>query len=741
MGIEQEIVKHLELCAALMSDPQMLRKHPGIVADQFLAAKGSIEALGVFLQPRPEDKCDCHAHGWMDLGVIKNGIGQLVAKTLATHLGIVRLDKFPCVVEVDFKSVVDVPGSENYTIREIKETNCMGSIVLLYYYLYWYLFLIRMNQRIDPLYCTESQLNIDRLISGLPKAREFLEFRSLGGAFVAVANEDRNVVKTKYDALQNARVTGPFMFPAHVKLAVPNGAQNRKTMLIAAYRRALATNLRTGRMVDAYIEFPDVFENAAPSLVIYDTITVDTILRGMTAMGGMASVFERGDAIQKWKDMHAPVPVAGKDGVEVSKYNGKIGRILSGPPYSVDDAHWKENGTKACVYDYCSAALMMDVCRSFQKLAELVGALASPASPSVATYLHLVLRDLAGYSAEVRALTEHLQTKRRGELVELDEKDQGFVDRLEADLTFYEATHKFQKGSDRKTISLWLDEFKSLYPTRQTGVSGDFNRRTFLLDFGVGEEGCSAAKWLAVVQSEMIACKLVDDADVEAFNTAYALVLIATFMRNSCMVTRGGASLTELMKKAVHSPGFINLPVLYGAGKDMYSKDPTNHQDRCRALHDTNLGGFTSVLMGEFLSAMVTAAKLKEQCDFGAYTAGITALNTKVDGMQARTTTLAEIESFALAQQKTLSELTTASTRFDRHPALMWQVTYKGDGDGDTTNIKRFDKIRDRSRRRTADPTNSERFFQSQMELQADSLKVLREATGYIKVLSEKAKE
>jgi hypothetical protein len=145
--------------------------------------------------------------------------------------------------------------------------------------------------------------------------------------------------------------------------------------------------------------------------------------------------------------------------------------------------------------------------------------------------------------------------------------------------------------------------------------------------------------------------------------------------------------------------------------------------------------------MGEFLSAMVTAAKLKEQCDFGAYTAGITALNTKVDGMQARTTTLAEIESFALAQQKTLSELTTASTRFDRHPALMWQVTYKGDGDGDTTNIKRFDKIRDRSRRRTADPTNSERFFQSQMELQADSLKVLREATGYIKVLSEKAKE
>ena len=50
-----------------------------------------------------------------------------------------RLEKFPCVLEVDFKeSIAGEP--DNYTTREIRETNCMASIVLLYYYLYWYLF-------------------------------------------------------------------------------------------------------------------------------------------------------------------------------------------------------------------------------------------------------------------------------------------------------------------------------------------------------------------------------------------------------------------------------------------------------------------------------------------------------------------------------------------------------------------------------------------------------------------------
>ena len=74
MGKEDDIIRHLDLCALLMSDPKIMTKYPDIVVSQFHAAKASIETLGAFLTARSVDPCGCHTRGWMDLSIISNGI-------------------------------------------------------------------------------------------------------------------------------------------------------------------------------------------------------------------------------------------------------------------------------------------------------------------------------------------------------------------------------------------------------------------------------------------------------------------------------------------------------------------------------------------------------------------------------------------------------------------------------------------------------------------------------------------
>jgi hypothetical protein len=186
MGVEKEIVKHLKLCANLMSDPDTLREYPEIVANQFWVAKSSIEVLNQFLVPKTVDKCDCHDRNWLDSSIISRGIGILVTKTLKTHMDVVRKrqDDFPRIVRELLRSPLEIVP-ENYLVREVKEANCMGSIILLYYYLYWYLLLILMNKRFsgDALYCDGGQLDVKWLINNLPKSHDFLEFRHLGDCF------------------------------------------------------------------------------------------------------------------------------------------------------------------------------------------------------------------------------------------------------------------------------------------------------------------------------------------------------------------------------------------------------------------------------------------------------------------------------------------------------------------------------------------------------------------------------
>ena len=59
---------------------------------------------------------------------------------------------------------------------------------------------------------------------------------------------------------------------------------------------------------DFDVELPQQFHDK-PSILLYNFITAEVIMYGMSVMGGMASVFERQSAVQKWEDMHSPIQI------------------------------------------------------------------------------------------------------------------------------------------------------------------------------------------------------------------------------------------------------------------------------------------------------------------------------------------------------------------------------------------------------------------------------------------------
>lgn len=207
--IEDEIVRQLHLCAALMSDPLIMLEQSGMVADHFDSAMKKIETLQEFLHP-PRDPCE--RNNWLDSSILTKGVKRMVGLVLAKHMeplrwmtpkqlreaelrgdGTVKTQRnsAPLIFERIFdKEARKRPGEESLISRDIKETNCMASLVLLYYYLHWHVLLILLNYRIHP--CiggnesrVDQRLNIDKLLRELPKFSDTFELRPIRSFFAA----------------------------------------------------------------------------------------------------------------------------------------------------------------------------------------------------------------------------------------------------------------------------------------------------------------------------------------------------------------------------------------------------------------------------------------------------------------------------------------------------------------------------------------------------------------------------
>lgn len=204
LHIEDDITKQLHLCVALMSDPLIMREQSAMVADHFKSAMNKIEQLQMFLRP-PDDVCA--RHDWLDSSILTVGVKRMVALVLAKQMEPMHWktpkqlrcscrkndhvvenpqNSAPQVFDREFRQDEDDKKhnqcDETLLAREIKETNCMASLVLLYYYLNWHILLIMLNFINHP--CiggrdSERVLDFDKLLKNLPGMADTFELRSI----------------------------------------------------------------------------------------------------------------------------------------------------------------------------------------------------------------------------------------------------------------------------------------------------------------------------------------------------------------------------------------------------------------------------------------------------------------------------------------------------------------------------------------------------------------------------------
>jgi len=376
-----DIADQLHHCAALMSDPQTMRNRSDTVAKQITLTAGRIEQLKVYLQ-KPADLSQ-NSH-WFDKSIL-GGVDYLVYETVKRHLTPLYRDfKFPCVfheslhiVSTKSETKVDLNDEvlgESLTEREIKETNCMGAFVLLFYSLYWHVALIAINRNENPgVYLSGEGEDEDvdfqaELWSRLPSSDHLFEYRRFSEILnnqtkTGAAIEwklfddimiDRGLAETN---VPKERVSNAMKIMRHVfqktsdpmKRQQPNGADEEEG------EGAEETTSETNSMIYACLG--------------------DCIRSRLDWFGHVMSTFEVQDNISKWEDMCRSFVVQSdsRDTHEKCKYKYEycLYEVITKKPYSPFDVpkDRKKSLRKFAVYDYGSVSLMMDVLKTLIPLA------------------------------------------------------------------------------------------------------------------------------------------------------------------------------------------------------------------------------------------------------------------------------------------------------------------------------------------------------------------------------------
>jgi len=379
MPVLKEISNQFRLCVALMNDQKIMQHQPAIVADHFAAALCKIEQLRRFLK-RPDK---AHDH-WVDESILDAGVRKMVGAVLNRHLEPLRTNTFPEVFMRDLGQDGEYDATvENLTEREIKETNCMGAIVLLYYYTFWHVMLILFNGKAYP--CSkrsalwESELDFESFFNDMPTEEDMFELRYMTSFETAIKDDC-------FSAMPNFLMVDAFYSSM---VADKTTLKCRETNVIQAYKRAL---IEARHGADATRWWGMNTSEAADKFGFEDlsrTITSDVLESRLALFGNVFSTYDQQDDIQKWRDMYADIEIQsgdthpedndddddGKFRSNTKVYRQRLAKILKSKPYGATLPEFKKNAKSAAIFDYCSAALMMDVSRALVKMKKLIGIL------------------------------------------------------------------------------------------------------------------------------------------------------------------------------------------------------------------------------------------------------------------------------------------------------------------------------------------------------------------------------
>jgi len=405
----KDISDQFHVCAALMSDPLLMREQPAMVARQFWTAMSKVEQLRTFLV-KPPPKEGVNFEHWMDESIIDAGIKRMVTLVLKQHMTPL-VGKMPEIFNRELKGERARFPDENVVVREIKEVNCMAAVVLLYYYLMWYIMLVLLNAKTYP--CQREtkapwgrEDELKDFLKGLPQEKQMLEFRSM-----------RVVLGERVPAM-----------PAHLMtnktLAVDD--TNRSTDLVHIYQSLLY------RVFDEFQPGDDIrplwwvykhntAENKHTRLHLHYTsqamcqgISAKSILHDLKLFGNTRSIFNLQDDIQKWENMYTEFEIRSdflpqdeeilktiKPREAIFKY--RLVDVLKNDPYSVDTATF----TTAAIHDYGSATIMMDISRSLIEISDLIYESLKPAGTIEKTMLQFIVRSVHVESRFLEQINEN----------------------------------------------------------------------------------------------------------------------------------------------------------------------------------------------------------------------------------------------------------------------------------------------------------------------------------------------
>ena len=372
----RDIVNQFHACAALISDPGTLRRNPQSVADALTSAFNKIEQLQSQIPSTPPCDCPCAKKQVIDPSILTGGIRPMVLLALKKQLEPLH-NEFPVIIRTDFKTFHGAPdddSKENFVEREIKETNCMAAMVLLYYYLGWHVLLILLNKPFQT-----EDLDKDPLIHilrELPRSVDFLEFRHIHSAFKEVDGDGLTDTARRAQVIkllvenQVAKNMGNDTY----KPNEPYSCLERNTKLIPLYRRLIYTEKEN--------KYKSTFIDAETFEALITDVQIDYVNRHMAVFGNVFSLFHVNESTTKWHDMVKPIKVTAKDTEgKTALHEFYLRDVLSSMPFTAPDRAnaapipWHAKAVPLCIHDYNSSSLMIDICKSAWHLNKLLAGL------------------------------------------------------------------------------------------------------------------------------------------------------------------------------------------------------------------------------------------------------------------------------------------------------------------------------------------------------------------------------